>query len=384
MNLSSYAKCLTIQPQNLPVIPAKLRTLTIFNQTPPLQIHGRLIKLWGYSYKTCDEEWINQKLRQNAIGCECLSSWKKCRPKNSYIEACNTILIAFVSSQIIISIIGIIMNLFITIPFCRDADIRKRNANILIFNQATADLVNCVVYGVPNAINLLRATIRKKEVPYQVIITQATVVFTIASSIFTFSVIAIERYLSISRPLWYKGNIRKKHLYTSIVILWIFSTFLASMRVYTILHGKDKIYLQFAQVFLGLLMALVVIIFILTFKAAHHAVSNSPSDSSNGERNKLILKKKIRLSIMFLLMFIVFIFGFIPVVMTTANGYYLYASTQALLLPLCLTSVFNALLVLCFMKRYRIRRGQERRQCPQSIDMESTTPRTSNMTGSTN
>ena len=127
-------------------------------------------------------------------------------------------------------------------------------------------------------------------------------------------------------------------------------------------YKKDRIYMQFSQVFLGLLMSLLTLISILTFKAAHCAVSNSPSDSNDDRRNKLILKKKIRLSIMFLLMFIIFNFGFIPVVVAAETTHYLYASQQALLLAPCLTSVLNPLLVLCFTKTFRVKRGQDRGQ----------------------
>merc|ERR1712147_132110 len=103
----------------------------------------------------------------------------------------------------------------------------------------------------------------------------------------------------MGRPLWHKANVCKKHLYLSILLLWIFSCLLASIRVYITYkafyntkyysityYKKFKIYLHFSQVFLGLLISLVTLIFILTFKAAHRAVSNSPSDSNDDRRNK--------------------------------------------------------------------------------------------------
>ena len=366
-------RCLTVHSKQIPVLAKNFsNTRTIFNQTPSLQIEEQLIKEWVYFYRTCNKRWVFQRLQQTSMYCKCLDSWKKCKPERGYIEACNTILIGLASAQIIIAIIGIILNLFIAIPFLRDAQLRNRNANILIFNQAIADLVNCIVYGMPNAINLLRATINQEQVPYQLTVTQATLVFTIASSIFTFSVIAIERYLSISRPLWHKANVRKKHLYTSIAILWILSTLLATIRAYTTQYRKkDSVWLEITQVLLGLLVILISIIFISTFKAAHRAISRSPSDSNSDQRNRLIMRQKIRLTVMFFLMFTIFIFGFIPVVVSTEQTYYLQASVQAILLALCLTSVLNPLLVLCFTKTFRVKKGHERVQGPHSIGMAS-------------
>ena len=359
---SNDARCLPAYPRHLPVISTNLSNiLTYFNQTPPINLDGQLIKGWIYFYQTCNGQMIQQRLHESVIECKCLDSWNECTPECALIKAYNTILMSLASAQIFICILGIILNSFVIIPFCRSTQFRRRNANILIFNQAVADLANCIVYGMPNAICLLIASIKEQEVPHQFIILQTTMAFTIVSSVLTFTVIAIERYLSISRPLWHKTRVLKKHIYISILILWILSTIMATIRGYsTQCRRKNDIYLLVAQVLIALLISLVILIFILTFKAAYRAISNA--DTNNHQRNVLIMRKKIRLTIMFLMMFIIFNFGFIPILVADRNKNYLDASNQALLLPLCLTSVLNPQIVLCFTKIFLAKRGQRRSQ----------------------
>ena len=244
-----------------------------------------------------------------------------------------------------------------------NSNVRRKISNVLIFNQAVADLVNCLIYGIPNAVYLLLATLEKQEFVLQYMVYSTTITLTAASSLGIFVVIAVERYLSISRPIWHKANVRKKHIWICILIFWLLSLLMSAFRAYTILSHRyhmQMTHLRVMQVFVAVLVLIVIIIYVFTFKTAHRSVTRPPKNSASSYRRNERMKRQIYLSVMFLLMFIVFNLCFIPIIIEIfLDVHYLSVLLQTMFLPLCLTSVFNPLLVLCFKREFRMR-GQEK------------------------
>ena len=59
----------------------------------------------------------------------------------------NTI-VADLSVALLMITIGLILNLVLVTSFCRRPSLRRKIPNILLFNQAVADLFSCAGYGV--------------------------------------------------------------------------------------------------------------------------------------------------------------------------------------------------------------------------------------------
>ena len=370
--LSTAPKCLTVAPGNAS------NSWSTSNLTQSFCIGGKVIQNWYYRYDTCDEKWIGQYLGPDYWLCSCiLDPLYQCFPEQEN-NVCFTILICLAILQAITAVTGIIMNTFVTFFFIKDPSIRKRIPNILVFSQAIVDLNNCLTYGLPNAVNLFRATVQRQQVKYQYILSLSTATLTVSSSIFIFTLIAAERYLSVTKPLWHKATVCKKHIWITILISWILSFTLAGIRVYTTLVRQSHVYVYdiFYLVFLlcmsVILIFIVTVLFILTFLAARRSLSCAPSESTDFE---LIVKQKVRLTKMFLLMFIAFIFSFVPIpFIMVKGGHYQCVLMQILLLPICLTSVFNPGLILYLKKEFRIRKKQDKGDIHHSIEMSSVIP----------
>ena len=150
--LHNGPKCLTVAPGNTS------EDWTASNMTSTWCYHGGLVHKWLYKYNACAEERIGQRVSVNSTVCDCIDDpVEQCLPDHVN-KTCSVIFYAVASVQLVIVIAGIILNAIIITNFCRKRFIRSKISNILLLNQAVADLVNCITFAMPNAAIFLYST----------------------------------------------------------------------------------------------------------------------------------------------------------------------------------------------------------------------------------
>ena len=133
---------------------------------------------------------------------------------------CKTIFYVIVSVQLVITTVGIILNLTIVIVFCRRASLRKKIPYVLLFNQAVADLFNAACFGISMETILLSNLINGNRPSALIGVMGISLIMTTLSSLLLFTLIAFERLLSIYLPLWHRVHVLKKHIWIAVVMIW--------------------------------------------------------------------------------------------------------------------------------------------------------------------
>ena len=139
---------------------------------------------------------------------------------------CQRIFIVIISTQTVISITSLSLNLIIVRSFYRKPSLRRKNPSILLFNQAIGDLVNMIAYLLPNTVHMLYQVINHRVSLNFYKMNIGFLYLTLVSSMALFAVISIERFLSIYKPLWSKIYVQKRHLWRAVCLAWSVALFL--------------------------------------------------------------------------------------------------------------------------------------------------------------
>ena len=135
--------------------------------------------------------------------------------------------------QIVKAVFGIVLNTFVIIVFAKRKKIHDKVGNILLVTQATADLYNTSLNAIPFAFYYLTmsgiyfSVKREGELIYTKI-TTAFFAFSFYSSQCIFTLISIERYLSVTKPIWHRTNVTKRSILRSLLVVIIFAAVLTS------------------------------------------------------------------------------------------------------------------------------------------------------------
>ena len=173
---------------------------------------GKKISKMMYHYNYCDKEFIGQQRTSYALSCHCITNTiTDCRPYMFGNDKCNIIFISLLTIQLLVIVIGVILNSIVIAQYLKFSSIRKRLAHILLLNQAVADLVNCLVYLTPLIVTHFH-NVTYREYPNILDPLFGSAAFlSFSSSLYLFLIIAIERYISIVQPFWhrimYRGSI---------------------------------------------------------------------------------------------------------------------------------------------------------------------------------
>ena len=346
----TFEQCTKGPQQCLPQAPDRGKLL---NLTKPFCSGDEAYNVWYYWYETCMVERVDMTSAGQNLSCNCINNlFKDCSTVSNY-GPCKVYLNSLVSMQIVAIILGLVLNITITAVFYKRPAVRKKVPNILLCNQAVADIFNCGVYGISNAMNLLfnlHAVDHyiKMYTPYIVFL---SLPMTISSSVFMYLIIAMERFLSISHPLWHRVHVRKKRIWISIVTVWILSILMSTMCITCIIAQNCEFVVSVLLILLGVIVAVITMLFIITFIKAFQVINNPPTES-NQDTESSSLRKQLRLTIVFFIMFAAFALVYIPLTVL------LQIDAVDLVIPytlLTLTSVLNPILTLSFKKELRPR-----------------------------
>ena len=212
---------------------------------------------------------------------------------------------------------------------------------MLLLNQAIVDIVNCLVYGVPNLIIL---KLDHQDIFYDISVT--TLILTAASSLLVFTIIALERFFSLYKPVWHHVNVTVSLLWKAILATWLISITVAAIATRVLEIEKGYIYLIFLAALLFILTILITTLHMQSFSLAYKAVRSRSSSSDTS-------LKELRLVILFGIMYLIFVAGFTPL----ALSFYLYhynLNAQTFVTIFMLISVHNPLLTMHLKAEFRI------------------------------
>ena len=118
-------------PTTLPYFHTQLKPRTVW-------CDGKMMTFY-YSNEVCSPSLFRPSGEEN-----------RCSIEDVTDDACQIKFTIIVSIQLLIVIVALFLNSIIAINFCRRRPLRKKIYNILLFNQAVADIVNCFVFAFPN------------------------------------------------------------------------------------------------------------------------------------------------------------------------------------------------------------------------------------------
>ena len=273
---------------------------------------------------------------------------------------CKPIFIKIISIQMIVLIIGIISNAIIACSFCRKREMQVKNSNILFFNQSLADMANCLIYTLPNVVHLMYQFINEDDLLNMAEFNVSFVILTVSSSILLYLIIAIERCLSIYRPLWHRAHLRREHLWKAVCVAWSLTLVVTIVPLCILfslpVSGSERwmifAYYEFALiVILLLLVAFITIVLLASFVKALQSVMIHPGQPV---QDNLYGKKHLKMISTFIIMYFAFLMTFVPVVVAARNGTpHHSAYNQTAITVFTSTSVVNAFLTMYLKKDFR-------------------------------
>ena len=310
-----------------------------------------------YNYESCPRDSIVQLKVRDGINCQCHDLMTQCVPENRLWQKCYHFFIGIGSAQIAIIIIGVLLNCIIMHSFYRKVNLKKKIPNILLANQAFADLVNLIIYGLPNFVRALDRLIHVISLPHSIShIIEYALLLTIASSVILFFIIALDRFIAIHNPLWHRANVNKKHIWAGIVGAWLVAIALTITSIAIHQEGLDleSPFGKFLIVLLGILITLVTVLHVCTFIKAFKSFYWNPDVSTNQIWKHP--KKQFRLVLMFIIMYCIFSVGFFPLMISFASkeGHSFELKSQIIFSLFIAISVLNPLLTLCLKSQFRI------------------------------
>ena len=334
-------------PTTLPYIHTQMNPRTVW-------CNGEMMTFY-YSYEVCPPSLFRPG------GAE-----YRCEVKDIADDACQMKFKIVVSVQLLIVTVALLLNSIIVINFFRRRPLRKKIHNILLFNQAVADTVNCLVYALPNLILVFYIMLwgYSKKTWRIYFRYRFTMTLTMSSSLFILAVIATERFLSICKPLWHRVNLRKRYIWRSILASWLISLIISGVWLLEKYDDKgnyiqDQIlykieYGYIPYTILGILMLFVTFLFIFTFVKAFRSVKAQTASGSAPEITRA--KKQFRLTCLFCIMFFIFILGFLSIMIASViDDDFDQIEGQILVTLFVSTSILNPLTTFTFKKDFRAR-----------------------------
>ena len=133
--------------------------------------------------------------------------------------------------------------------------------------QAVVDIINCVFYTLPGSGDFIIWTLLKlpgKEMflKYHITIDFSMVLSTV-SSIFTFTIISVERYMAICKPLLHKSHLKRSLMWKWTTLTWLISVISALVSPILFSYSKQgyKQYMWIRLLLLGFLIIVITYLF---------------------------------------------------------------------------------------------------------------------------
>ena len=187
-------------------------------------------------------------------------------------------------------------------------------------------------------------------------------------SMFVFTLIAVERYLSISKPFWHRTNVSKGRILKCLFVTFLVSLLFAAIQVFSSLTYK---YEEMVSAVCGLLWIIAVFsIFLISFIKAYkflqqkrarqaNATRSQQNANQTGTRNDHHIDKKIfRLTLIFSAMYGVYLMAIFPgvtvLLLELRDGQKTWISIMIMGFLFTATSVVNPILTLSLKEDFKV------------------------------
>ncbi|XP_033639980.1 allatostatin-A receptor-like [Asterias rubens] len=161
--------------------------------------------------------------------------------------------------KVIVGIVGIIGNSLVIAVYTSKRK-RKNTTNVLILALAIADLISSIFF-IPLPVPAYVPQNAWGEIYCRVIHTKAIQWMSIEASVYTLTLLSIERYMAVVHPVRYRVIFRESRPRRFVWVIWLFALIVKSFNFYnTIIVDNVCIYIEFPKgfnVFLGIGVALV-------------------------------------------------------------------------------------------------------------------------------
>ena len=316
MNISNQSppiQCSQTRPKCLTNVPGTW--YTFINLTVPWCNGGESINTWKYEYNACLPEKIAQvkTIEYVYLECRCIKDpLEHCFPFLYDNKTCDSLNISIFTMQLIILLLGTILSSFIQISFYNKRALRRKIPSILLFNQAASDWFSCLFYVLPNVIYYMGYLFKLIDFPFVMIyVLKRVLILAVSTSLFLHTIIAVERYLSICKPMWHRVRVQRKHIWASVIFAWFISLLLTIAGHFADLH-EMKFLVGVSYTFFGILALLIIAIIVLYLVSVAEAYKSFRMPTASNTENRRA-KKQLRLTLLFFVMFAIFLTGFTPV-----------------------------------------------------------------------
>ena len=298
----------------------------------------------------------------------CFCSWEMAQPFfDSFL--CNVREVkALASAEISVALLGIIFNVIVLSTFFQRKKIQNKVGNILLASQALVDLMNAVLYGIPHGLmcvilpDIYFRMSKTDEMSFTVAI-HSMHLFSFNCSLYLFTLIAVERYLALCKPIWHRQNVTRGWILKRVVVVMIISVVVTPISCLSVLSSIIPLF--YVMIILGLLwIGVVSVLFVFSFVGARKSLQKKKTQGIRTDEVQDLVERKIfRLTLIFLIMYGLFLMSLVPLLVVTVfwtiGGHFSAVPNMVSCLLFTATSVANPLLTLGMREDYSIvqRRG---------------------------
>ena len=231
--------------------------------------------------------------------------------------------VPLIVSGIIITVIGIILNLLVFALYIGKRSIPRSFANKLLLHQSFVDLVNLSVLILPYACRGLHLILMSENEAITsneyssklqdiLLVYYSILPLSALSSASTFTLEAIDRLLASHSKEMHQKFMRKKVIIPIFIIIWILSIVSSTISVafYVGVPGSLEVFLEGLGYFLDLIMFTNTILIGVAFYKAHKKLKSIRSSIDEQEESHNLLewvKRDFRLTLIFLVMYIIYL-----------------------------------------------------------------------------
>ena len=242
---------------------------------------------------------------------------------------------------ILLSITGIALNLYIIIRYISKRQVQIKTSNTLLAHQALVDGVNIFCYIAPAIFFLMKPTGSPSSA--------ATIMFTLYhisaySSLFSFAMVALERWLAIWRPIWHRQHVTRSNILHCVIVVWV--TTIAVTVDYAItasLKKSTKRFRMYAMLVFVLFILIISVLFLMSYIRARVTVMAQNQES---------IRKDLKLAVVFSLMY--FIFLCVTATITINITFPSTKTTYVQLFAFVVSSTLNPIITILLRQDFKI------------------------------
>ena len=210
---------------------------------------------------------------------------------------------------IILSLTGSALNVTCIGVFAKRPHIRRKIPNELLVHQACVDLFNtaiCCPYYVISLILYFNNynQVEKLWTFYDILISIST-----WTSLLSFTLIGIDRFLAIHKPIWHNDKVEIKHIRRSMMLVWILSL------LFNVPYALKHFIVHFVTVAASFIIFLInIILYVATAVTAKRQLQLSPAaqlTTTDALQENIRKQREMKLVKKLLIMFVCFFTGFI-------------------------------------------------------------------------